>query len=376
MIIETSTKRKTYYEELTAKGYSRRDFMKFCTMIAAYMGLQSSGVAQVTEALKTKPRLPVIWMHFQECTCCSESFIRSSHPIVADIILDKLSLDYTETLMAAAGHQAEEAMHKTMKEHYGEYVLCVEGSVPLGADGVYCMIGGKSSLDILHEVAEGAKAIICWGSCASNGCVQAAKPNPTTATPIHKIIKNKPIIKVPGCPPIGEVMAGTIVHILTFGTLPALDGIGRPKAFYSKRVHDSCYRRPYYDAGLYVESFDDENAKRGYCLYKVGCKGPSTYNACGVMRWNNGVSFPIQSGHGCFGCSEESFWDNGPLYQRLPNIAGFGIEATADTVGKVALGVTAAGIAAHAVATNLRKKKMIDNLISEGKESEQELKAE
>lgn len=376
MIIETSTKRKTYYEELTAKGYSRRDFMKFCTLIAAYMGLQSSGVAQVAEALKTKPRLPVIWMHFQECTCCSESFIRSSHPIVADIILDKLSLDYTETLMAAAGHQAEEAMHKTMKEHYGEYVLCVEGSVPLGADGVYCMIGGKSSLDILHEVAEGAKAIICWGSCASNGCVQAAKPNPTTATPIHKIIKNKPIIKVPGCPPIGEVMAGTIVHILTFGTLPALDGIGRPKAFYSKRVHDSCYRRPYYDAGLYVESFDDENAKRGYCLYKVGCKGPSTYNACGVMRWNNGVSFPIQSGHGCFGCSEESFWDNGPLYQRLPNIAGFGIEATADTVGKVALGVTAAGIAAHAVATNLRKKKMIDNLISEGKESEQELKAE
>ncbi|MBL7844106.1 MAG: hydrogenase small subunit [Cyclobacteriaceae bacterium] len=374
MIIETSTKRKTYYEELSEKGYSRRDFMKFCTMIAAYMGLQSSGVAQVAEALKTKPRLPVIWMHFQECTCCSESFIRSSHPIVADIILDKLSLDYTETLMAAAGHQAEEAMHKTMKEHYGEYVLCVEGSVPLGADGVYCMIGGKSSLDILHEVAEGAKAIICWGSCASNGCVQAAKPNPTTATPIHKIIKNKPIIKVPGCPPIGEVMAGTIVHILTFGTLPALDSIGRPKAFYSKRVHDSCYRRPYYDAGLYVESFDDENAKRGYCLYKVGCKGPSTYNACGVMRWNNGVSFPIQSGHGCFGCSEESFWDNGPLYQRLPNIAGFGIEATADTVGKVALGVTAAGIAAHAVVTNLRKGKMINNLISEGKESEQQLK--
>jgi hydrogenase small subunit len=376
MITEAPTKRKTYYEELTGKGYSRRDFMKFCTMIAAYMGLQSSGVAQVAEALKTKPRLPVIWMHFQECTCCSESFIRSSHPIVADIILDKLSLDYTETLMAAAGHQAEEAMHKTMKEHYGEYVLCVEGSVPLGADGVYCMIGGKSSLNILHEVAEGAKAIICWGSCASNGCVQAANPNPTRATPIHKIIKNKPIIKVPGCPPIGEVMAGTIVHILTFGTLPALDGIGRPKAFYSKRVHDSCYRRPYYDAGLYVESFDDENAKRGYCLYKVGCKGPSTYNACGVMRWNAGVSFPIQSGHGCFGCSEEDFWDNGPIYQRLPNIAGFGIEATADTVGKVALGVTAAGVVAHAIATNLRKGKMIDNLISEGKESEHELKDE
>lgn len=374
MLTETSTQRKTYYEELREKGYSRRDFMKFCTMIAAYMGLQSSGAAQVAEALKTKPRVPVIWLHFQECTCCSESFIRSSHPIVADIILDKLSLDYTETLMAAAGHQAEEAMYKTMKDYYGEYVLCVEGSVPAGADGVYCMIGGKSSLDILHEAAEGAKAIICWGSCASNGCVQAAKPNPTKATPIHKIIKGKPIIKVPGCPPIGEVMAGTLVHIITFDTLPALDGTGRPKAFYSKRVHDSCYRRPYYDAGMFVETFDDENAKRGYCLYKVGCKGPSTYNACGIMKWNNGTSYPIQSGHGCFGCSEESFWDNGPIYERMVNAGGFGIEENADKVGLVALGVTAAGIAAHAVATNLRKHKLVEDLIAEGKQSEQELK--
>lgn len=372
MMTEMQTKRATYFEELQDRGYSRRDFLKFCTMMAAYLGLQTSGAAQVAKALETKPRLPVIWLHFQECTCCSESFIRSSHPIVADIILDKLSLDYTETLMAASGFQAEEAMHKTMKEHRGEYVLCVEGSVPYGADGVYCMIGGKTSLDILKEAAEGAKAVICWGSCASNGCVQSAKPNPTQATPIHKIIKGKPIIKVPGCPPIGEVMAGTLVHILTFGTLPELDGIGRPKAFYSKRVHDSCYRRPYYDAGLFVETFDDENAKRGYCLYKVGCKGPSTYNACGIMKWNNGTSYPIQSGHGCFGCSEEKFWDN-PLYQRMPNVSGFGIESSADKIGMVALGVTAAGIAAHAVATNWRKHKIVESLIEEGKESEHEL---
>lgn len=373
MVQETITKRPTYYEELREKGYSRRDFLKFCSMMAAYMGLQTSGAAQVAEALKTSPRLPVIWLHFQECTCCSESFIRSSHPMVADIILDKISLDYTETLMAASGHQAEAAMHKTMEDHYGEYVLCVEGSVPMGNDGAYCCIGGKSAADILQETAAGAKAIICWGSCASNGCVQAAKPNPTTATPIHKLVKGKPIIKVPGCPPIGEVMAGVLIHILAFGKLPELDGIGRPKAFYSKRVHDTCYRRPFYDAGMFVESFDDENAKRGYCLYKVGCKGPSTYNACSVTKWNNGTSYPIQSGHGCFGCSEANFWDNGPIYQRQPNAGGFGIEATADKIGMVALGATATGIAIHAVATNLRKHKMVEDLIDEGKESEKEL---
>lgn len=368
-------KQPTYYEEVERKGYSRRDFVKFASMMTAFIGLEQSAIGQVIKALETQPRLPVVWMHFQECTCCSESFIRSSHPIVADILLDKISLDYSETLMAASGTQAEAALKNTIEKYKGKYILCVEGSVPLGADGVYCMIGGKTSLQILEEVSEGAAAIIAWGSCASNGCVQSAKPNPTQATPIHKIIKNKPIIKVPGCPPIGEVMAGVIVHYLTFGRIPELDKVGRPKAFYSKRVHDTCYRRPFFDAGLYVESFDDENAKKGYCLYKVGCKGPSTYNACGVTKWNGGTSFPIQSGHPCIGCSEENYWDNGRLYERGSAFAGFGIEADADTVGKVALVATGAAIAGHAIATNIGKSKLIRGHQAEGRESEHELES-
>jgi hydrogenase small subunit len=366
-------KQPTYYEEVIRKGYNRRDFMKFASMMAAFIGLEKSAIGQVAKAMETKSRIPIIWLHFQECTCCSESFIRSSHPMVADILLDMVSLDYTETLMAASGVQAEQSLKNTMTKYKGEYILCVEGSVPLAADGVYCMIGGKTSISILEEAAAGAKAVIAWGSCASNGCVQSAKPNPTQATPIHKIISGKPIIKVPGCPPIGEVMAGVIVHLLTFGTIPELDRIGRPKAFYSKRVHDSCYRRPYFDAGLFVETFDDENAKKGYCLYKVGCKGPSTYNACGVTKWNGGTSYPIQSGHGCIGCSEENYWDNGRLYDRASSFAGFGIESDADTIGKVALGATAVAIAGHAIATNIGKQKSIHDLETEGKISEHEL---
>lgn len=370
---EASTKRPTYYEELIQRGYSRRDFMKFCATMAAYMGLEASGAAQISKALMSTSRVPVIWLHFQECTCCSESFIRSSHPIVADIILDKISLDYTETLMAASGHAAEAAMHKTMEEHFGEYILCVEGSVSTYGGGEYCCIGGKSSAQILQEAAEGAKAILAWGSCACNGCVQAAKPNPTEATPIHKLVRGKPVIKVPGCPPIGEVMAGTLLHIITFGTIPELDRIGRPKAFYSKRVHDSCYRRPYYDAGLFAESFDDENSKKGYCLYKVGCKGPMTYNSCGIVKWNNGVSYPIQSGHGCFGCSEENFWDNGPIYMQMASFPGFGIESSADKIGLAAAAATGAGIAAHAIATNIRKRGILSSHQEEGRDAEQKL---
>lgn len=363
----------TFWEKMQEQGYSRRDFLKFCAYISAAIGIQSTGIASVVQALESKPRPPVVWFHFQECTCCSESFIRSSHPVVSEIVLDRISLDYTETLQAAAGHQAEEALHQTMEKYHGQYIMTVEGSVPTKDGGIYCTIGGRTALDIVKEAAEGAKAIIAWGSCASNGCIQAAKPNPTGATPIHKIIKNKPIIKVPGCPPIGEVMAGVIVHVLAFDRLPQLDGIGRPKAFYSKRVHDSCYRRPYYDAGLFVESWDDENAKKGYCLYKMGCRGPVTYNACGIMRWNNGVSYPIQSGHGCIGCSEANFWDNGPFYRHLASFPGFGIETTADKIGTIVGAVTLGGMAAHAISTNIKKRKLIKaNIENSVKSSGQE----
>ena len=89
MAIDSKVK-ETYYESIIKQGYSRRDFMKFSAYIAAYMGLETSMIGQVAKSLETAKRLPVIWEHFQECTCCSESFIRSDHPIVADIILDKI----------------------------------------------------------------------------------------------------------------------------------------------------------------------------------------------------------------------------------------------------------------------------------------------
>jgi len=350
------TSRQTVWEVMQARGYSRRDFAKLCGWIAAAAGIEASALGRVVHALETKPRPPVVWFHFQECTCCSESFIRSSHPLVADILLDSISLDYTLTLMAAAGHQAEKSLHDTMAKYKGQYLMVVEGSVPTKDGGVYCTIGGRTALDIVTEAAQGARAIVCWGNCATYGCVQAAKPNPTEATGIPKLITGKPIVNVPGCPPIGEVMAGTVVHLLAFDRLPELDSQGRPRAFYSRRVHDTCYRRPNYDAGLFVESFDDENARRGYCLYKVGCKGPVTYNACGVTRWNNGVSFPIQSGHPCIGCSEAGFWDNGPFYQHLPSFPGFGIESTADKIGLAATAAVAVGVAGHFAVTTLRER--------------------
>lgn len=355
---------QSIWQSMQAKGYSRRDFLKFCGAAATAAGLGQSGLGQVVSAFEKKAKPAVVWMHFQECTCCSESFIRASHPIVADALLDVLSLNYSETLMAASGFQAEKSLSDTISQNKGKYIVLVEGAVPTKEGGVYCMIGGKTAESILQEVSRDAAAIVAWGSCASNGCVQAAKPNPTGATPIHKLV-HKPVINVPGCPPIADVMMAVVTHVLVLGQIPALDSLGRPKEFYGRRVHDTCYRRPNYDAGLFVESWDDENARKGYCLYKMGCRGPVTYNACSVVRWNEGVSYPIQSGHGCLGCSEAGFWDNGPLYRHLANVPGFGIESTVDTVGTAVGLTTLAGVAAHAVVTNIRKHKLIAEVHAE-----------
>jgi len=319
------------------------------------MGLEATLVPKVVAAMETKPRIPVIWLHGLECTCCSESFIRSSHPIAQDIVLNLVSLDYDDTLQAAAGDQVEEIRKTVMKEHKGGYILAVEGNAPTKDGGVYCTVGGQSFLDILVETAEDAKAIVAWGSCASNGCVQNAHPNPTGAKPVRKILSNKPIINVPGCPPIAEVMTGVLAYVLTFDQLPDLDRMGRPKMFYGQRIHDKCYRRAFFDAGQFVEAWDDEGARKGWCLYKMGCRGPSTYNSCSSFKWNAGVSFPIGSGHPCIGCSEENFWDNGPFYQRLSTIPAPGIDSTPEGFGKTLAAITAVAAGAHLVSHVVRE---------------------
>jgi hydrogenase small subunit len=352
------------WQSVKQKGYSRREFLQFCSAAAVIAGLGKAGATQVVSAFEKKEKPALVWLHFQECTGCSESFIRASHPIVADALLDMISLNYSETLMAASGFQAEKSLQDTIRAHKGKYILVTEGAVPTADGGVYCMVGGKTAEQHLRAVAQDAAAVIAWGACGSFGGVQAARPNPTGAVPISKLI-DKPVINVPGCPPIADVMMAVVTHILVLGKLPELDDQGRPKEFYGRRVHDTCYRRPNYDAGLFVESWDDENARKGYCLYKMGCRGPVTYNACSVVRWNEGTSSPIQSGHGCIGCSENGFWDNGPFYQHLPSVPGFGIESTADTVGTAVGVATLAGVAAHAVATNIRKRSVIAEVHAE-----------
>ncbi len=345
-------------EILRKRGVSRRDFLKFCSAITAAMSLPASFAPTVAQALDEVKRPTLVWLEFQSCTGDTEALLRSANPTVAEIILDILSVDYHETIMAAAGHQAEEALDKTIAAYKGKYICVIEGSIPMKDGGVYGSTGGKSHLDRARQVCGGALATIAVGTCASYGGIAAAVPNPTGAVGVREAVPGVTVINLPGCPVNADNLTATIVHYLIFGKIPELDGHGRPLFAYGKRIHDNCERRPHFDAGQYVEHWGDEAHRKGFCLYKMGCKGPATFHNCPTQRYNEKTSWPIAAGHPCAGCSEPGFWDTmGPMYKRLPNVPGFGIEATADKIGVGLVAGAAAAFAVHGALNALRKDK-------------------
>jgi hydrogenase small subunit len=346
-------KQPTLGDQLRERGISRRTFLKLCAVTTSMMALPPAMIPRVAKALEKAPRPSVIYLSFQECTGCLESLTRSHDPTLESLIFNSISLDYNDTLQAASGTAAEAARNEAMKKFYGKYLLIVDGSVPMKDNGIYSTAAGRTNIETLKEVAAGAAAVISVGTCAAFGGIPLAKPNPTGAVPISELVKDKPVVNVSGCPPIPVVITGVLAHYLTFGELPALDSLGRPVAFYGDSIHDRCYRRPFYDQGKFAESFDDEGARNGWCLFRLGCKGPTTHNACATTKWNGGVSFPIESGHPCLGCSEPDFWDGGGFYRALsmttaPVGAVIGGAAAAGAVGGAALG--AAGRRKRAVA--------------------------
>jgi len=329
---------------------SRRGFIKGCTLAASAMGLSELMIPKVVDAAASANQPSVVWLHFQECTGCSETLLRASQPDIARLILDLISLDYHETIMAAAGHQAEEVLADTIKKEDGKFICVVEGAIPTANDGIFCQIGGRTAMDILAEVAPRAGTVIAIGSCASFGGIQAARPNPTGAVGVNKLVKDTPIVNIPGCPPNPVSFLGTILHYLTFKRLPALDPLSRPLFAYGRRIHDHCERRSHFTEGRFVEQFGDQNHRNGYCLYKVGCKGPETFSNCPAVRFNDTDSWPVSVGHGCIGCTEPEFWDQmTPFYERLPHveIPGMGT-ADVDSAGRKILGAAALATAAHA----------------------------
>ena len=345
-------------EALERRGISRRDFIGFCSAVLATLALPQRYLGQVTDALTKTTRPIVVWLEFQDCAGNTESVLRAADPTVADIVLDLLSWEYHETIMAGAGHQAEAALERVVKEEKGKYIAIVEGAIPTADGGVYCTIGGRSAMEIAKEVCRNSAANIAVGACAWDGGLVRSNPNPTGAVGLQEAVPGISVVNLGGCPHNVANTAAVLVHYLTFNELPALDQYNRPLFAYGNVIHDQCERRAHYDAGRFVESWGDEGSRKGWCLYKMGCKGPdATYN-CPTVRWNSGTSWPVKSGHGCIACASHRFWDTmSPFYKPLPEVAGFGVDTTAEKIGWGLVGTAAAATAAHGLVSIVRNRR-------------------
>jgi hydrogenase small subunit len=195
-------------------------------------------------------------------------------------------------------------------------VLVVEGAIPVKEDGIYCKVGGHTAISMVKEAAADAAAVIAIGSCASWGGMPSTGPNPSGASSVSEVL-GKPVMTIPGCPPNPYNFLAAVVHLLTFGKLPELDGIGRPKFAYSRLVHENCERRAHFDAGRFAAEFGDAGHRQGWCLYKLGCKGPETYANCSTIGFGEAGenNWPVGCGHPCIGCTEKGVGFAKPIHQ-------------------------------------------------------------
>jgi len=308
---------------LERAGVSRRHFITFCgkLMVVAPVGLAITNHLSpelVAAEIGKAKRPSVIWLQMQDCTGCTETLLRTSQPDLADLILNVISLDYHETVMAASGHDAELALQDAMKQNDGKYVVVVEGAIPTKDEGKYLYLAGRPGIDVLKEVTGRAAAVISMGSCASWGGVASTGENPTGSTGVISLIKNKPVVNLPGCPPNPYVLLATVLEYARTGKIPALDEQNRPKFAYDRLIHDHCPRRPHFDAGRFATQFGDDNHRAGYCLYKLGCKGPVTHAACSTRHFNEVVdAWPIGIGHPCVGCTEQGVVFTTPIHETV-----------------------------------------------------------
>jgi len=317
-----------------SRTVSRRAFLGFCTAIAAALAVPE---VVVSRALAGAKRLPVVWLGLQDCTGDTESFLRAVEPDVTSLLFDVISLDYHESLMAAAGARTADALTKALAGR--DYVCVVEGSIPTADGGAHCMIGGESALSLVRRVVPGAVFTIAAGTCSCDGGLAAAAPNPTGAVGVAEAVPDiGQWMAMPGCPVNGVNLAAAIVAYLADGQLPTLDAEHRPTFAYGQRVHGAsrCERFEHLRAGETVEAWGDEGHRKGFCLIEMGCHGPTTYANCYQRNWNSG-SWPVGTGSICVGCTTSGFWDkNTPFFVRASGSSGGGSSNASPSPGSSA----------------------------------------
>ncbi|HML74349.1 MAG TPA: hydrogenase small subunit [Anaerohalosphaeraceae bacterium] len=313
---------------------SRRDFLKYCTATAAALGLGAGQLQQLEAALAEDGAPTLIWLHGSGCQGDSVSFLNlfaNLAPVgdvtLADVLISHVNLAYHTVVMSSAGETAVTMARQAQRK--GGYVLVLEGAVPTAFGGRACMIWSENDQPMtyqqaIHELAEGAAAIVCVGTCACYGGIPASGPDPVEGNPTQAIscpdaikadFPSKTTINIPGCPSHPAWVAWAVVQLI-LGNSPELDPYGRPVALFGNKdadphagnIHENCPRNVNLGGGnSHATTFGQD----GKCLEQLGCRGPSTFSDCPSRRWNNGETGPanwcVDCNGMCIGCVEPDF---------------------------------------------------------------------
>ncbi len=284
---------------------TRRDFLRYCGLSAAALGLSASDLLRLGDALANPNAPTVLWLQGASCSGCSVSLlnrISSTAPTTAaDLLINSINLAYHPTLMSAAGALAVEACDAEYTK--GGYILAVEGGVPTAFRGAACWPWTTSAgqeetfASAVSRLASRASRIVCVGSCAAFGGIPAAGTNQAGIRSVSAYT-GMPTINVAGCPPHPDWIVWTIAQLLLNKSV-ALDTQGRPTALYARRIHEICPRR---EAGE-ASTFGQANR----CLEELGCRGPSTYASCPTQWFNGATNWCIGANAPCIGCTESTF---------------------------------------------------------------------
>ncbi|MEW6191901.1 MAG: hydrogenase small subunit [Bacillota bacterium] len=292
----------------------------------------------------------VLWLTTNSCAGDIISMLNSLHPNYRQIIEEHFTFCYESFTMAGEGKIATGVLEEALNGPAGEYIFVVEGTVPVAAEGFYCIIGHRNgkpwtALQAVKELAAKAKYVVAAGTCAAFGGPYAAHPNPIGSKPVSAVVPQK-VINVPGCPVHPDWITGTLFHLAAYGE-PRLDEHNRPVLYYGETIHDRCERRSYFESGIFARKPGEP-----WCMYKIGCKGPVTHADCPVRHWcGEHVNWPVGANTPCIGCTSPEFPDGtAPFFEHLPDLQTPLGKVTADRAGLLTGAATVLGIGAHLAA--------------------------
>jgi hydrogenase small subunit len=287
--------------------FSRREALKKLYQVVVAVGASSflsfEDLLAYEQPQYKKPN--IIWLHASSCSGCSTSFLNIDDVPLTDILTKFTNILFHPDISSATGHTVTDILNQTAQKLHGDYILVLEGSIPVGLPHA-CLMGDKPMMEWVDMLSRNATAVVSAGTCASFGGITKMEGMMSGAISLDEFLVkygiDKPIVNLPNCPMKPEHLVYTILHYSRLNSLPELDSQHRPIKFYGKTIHERCIYYADFQEKTYARYIGDSG-----CLFKLGCQGPVTKNDCLIHGHNGNTNVCIRAGHPCIGCSSEHF---------------------------------------------------------------------